>query len=122
MIGPQIRAWRIAHGWTQAYAAGRLGVSRSTLHLIERGDTISTLAAGHVASVIREWGDMPPPADTPLPPPRRRGRTRNHVPPPSVDRVREEMRLNPRLTDADLARRVGVTRQAVGQMRRRWRF
>jgi DNA-binding XRE family transcriptional regulator len=121
MSGPEIRAWRLAQGWTQAYAAGRLGVSRSTLHLIERGDTISSLAAGRVASVIREWGDRPP-ADTPLPLPRKRGRPRNHVPPPSVERIRAEIRRNPRLTDADLARLVGVSRQAVGQMRARWAF
>jgi DNA-binding XRE family transcriptional regulator len=124
MTGPEIRAWRIAQGWTQAQAAARFGMSRSTLHLIEHSDTPSTLAAARAASLIRKWGDTPPPpaADTPPPQQRKAGAPRRNTPPPSVARIRAELARDPTLTDAALAREAGVTRQAVGQMRRRWGF
>ncbi len=123
MTGPQIRAWRLAQGWTQAQAAARFGMSRSTLHLIERGHTPSTLAAGRVASLIRQWGDTPPPPDdAPSPQRGKAGRPRNHTPTPRAVEIRAELARNPRLTDADLARWSGVTRQAVAQLRRRWGF
>jgi DNA-binding XRE family transcriptional regulator len=124
MTGPQIRAWRIAQGWTRAHAAARFGVAVSTLALIERGHTPSTLAAGRVAGLIRQWGDTPPPPPDDAPSPQRgkAGRPRNHTPTPRAVEIRAELARNPRLTDSDLARWSGVTRQAVAQLRRRWGF
>jgi DNA-binding XRE family transcriptional regulator len=120
MTGPQIRAWRIAQGWTRAHAAARFGVSVSTLALIELGHTPSTLAAGRVASLIRQWGDHPPAADPPQPKRRRTGRPLNKTPPRTFEAIRAELARNPAITDAAIGRAVGVTRQAVGQLRRRW--
>ncbi len=124
MTGPEIRAWRVAQGWTRAHAAASFGVAVSTLALIERGHTPSTLAAGRVASLICQWGDTPPPPPDDTPPPQRlkAGAPRRNTPPPSVARIRAELAREPTLTDAALAREAGVTRQAVGQMRRRWGF
>lgn len=124
MTGPKIRAWRIAQGWTRAHAAARFGIAVSTLNLIELCHTPSTLAAGRVASLIRQWGDTPPPPPDDAPSPQRgkAGRPRNQTPPPRAVAIRAELARNPRLTDADLAQWSGVTRQAVAQMRRRWGF
>ncbi len=123
MTGPQIRAWRIAQGWTQTYAAARLGVSKSTLCLIEQCHTPSTLAAGRVASLIRQWGDSPPAEFKRMDKPRAtRGRPVNRIPPPNVEFCRAELARNPTLTDADLARACGLTRQRIGQLRARWGF
>jgi DNA-binding XRE family transcriptional regulator len=123
VTGPAIRAWRIAQGWTLIVAAARFGVSRSTLCLIEQSDTLRTLAAGRVASLIRLWGDSPPAEFRPMGKPREtRGRPVNHIPPPNVEFCRAELARNPALTDADLARACGLTRQRIGQLRARWRF
>jgi transcriptional regulator with XRE-family HTH domain len=123
MTGPQIRAWRIAQGWTQTDAAARLGVSKSTLCLIEQSDMLRTLASGRVASLIRQWGDSPPAEFKRMGKPREtRGRPVNHIPPPNVEFCRAELARNPGLTDADLARACGLTRQRIGQLRQRWGF
>ncbi len=36
MTGPEFAAWRARHGWTQADAAGALGIGRETLIKYER--------------------------------------------------------------------------------------
>jgi len=124
MTPADLRAWRIAQGWTRAHAAQRFGVAVSTLASIELGHTPNTLAAGRVASLIRRWGDNPPPPpdDAPLPQRGKAGRPRKQAPPQRAVEIRAELARNPRLTDSDLAQWSGVTRQAVAQMRRRWGF
>jgi DNA-binding XRE family transcriptional regulator len=124
MTGHEIRAWRVAQGWTRTHAAASFGVAVSTLALIERGHTPSTLAAGRVASLIRQWGDNPPPPPEDAPQHQRSkpGRPRNQTLPPRAVEIRAELACNPRLTDAKLARWSGVSRQAVGKLRRRWGF
>lgn len=52
MIGNQVRATRLALGWSQETLADRAEVSRPTVARVERGDDVSTTTVGKLATAM----------------------------------------------------------------------
>lgn len=52
MIGNQVRATRLALGWSQDTLAEQAEVSRPTVARVERGDDVSTMTVGKIAIAL----------------------------------------------------------------------
>lgn len=124
-LGEHVRSWRMVPGLTARQLSERAGISRSTLHKLEQGD--SGVSLGSVAQVLRALGVLDQAVDA-LDPlrtdigrlragaiTRKRARADACSPSPRRSRLpaRRQRRLAPGSSPLPLHRDGGVPRRAV---------